>query len=91
MNPRRTTRRLMGAWLAATIVLSAASVGAEVEELKNGIYSEVVKTKRMGPAFVYVADLTAQLFFVQMVGNGTLTPVPCEHLARRPGWAPVLS
>jgi len=81
-------------WLSSTMLsltLVATPASAEVSSHKNGLYSEHVSSG-MGRdyAVTYVVDTVAELCFARTTDN-SLAVIPCENLAKRPGWTAILT
>lgn len=80
----------IAAAVSSALMLLSSSASAGIDGGKNGIYFEVVKAG--GANVIYRADTVARLCFAGFMTN-TQVPVriPCENLARRPGWSEVLT
>ncbi len=82
---------MLGALAAA--LLPAAGTYAdepEVKKMKNGIYAQEVRSRRAHFGMKYVVDTKTQLCFAESPDQ-MLTLVPCEAVARRPGWEDVIT
>jgi hypothetical protein len=65
----------------------------EIKQQKNGIYTQEIKNRGMGPIqLLYVVDSVAHLCFAQNVDHSPgAVLVPCAALKRRPAWADIIT
>lgn len=82
--------RLLGTALLLITLGIATTADARVKEGKNGIYTEKVSTSMGQADMFYQLDSTARLCFAGLIG-WNMAAIPCENLARRPGWAEIIT
>ena len=76
----------------SALIFLSGSASAGVDGGKNGLYFEHVKGGFSGATFVYRADTVTRLCFAGIMSPSEVpVRIPCERLARRPGWSEVLT
>jgi len=65
--------------------ISGVSLASEVKETRDGIYEQKVKLNY--GAISYIVDTKAKICILAYTG---VTTIPCESLANREEWKPVL-
>ena len=77
--------------LYALLVLSGVA-NADIKEGKNGIYKEFVKYSSLGGSGIaYRMDSVTRLCFASGSRDLVDMLIPCENLARRPGWGSIIT
>ncbi len=80
------------ATLVAAVLLQPTVVHAKVEGGKNGMYVEVISNGFGKGSTIYRVDTVARICLVGvMTKTQVAVPIPRENLARRPGWAEIIT
>jgi len=77
--------------LAVTLVLPSTA-SAKIKGGKNGMYLEVISIGFGKGDTIFRVDTVARICLVGVMTNTQVpVPIPCENLARRPGWAEIIT